>query len=172
MWLVDLFATGGFGTVVGLLGSYLTKREERKQYELDAKHKLQMAEIRFKEVELENSHEIAIASKNIERAEVEGSIKIDGIEAKAFVESVKNSHTPIGVKLVDSIRGLMRPIITVYLLIVATILTFKIDDLVGGLTSLGPEKLFALYEDVIMQVVFLTATAVTWWFGSRPSRKK
>lgn len=164
MWLVDLVTTGGFGAVVGLVGSYLTKREERMI-------QTEMAAARLEEAKLEFSHELSMADKQMERAEVEGNLQVQEVEAGAFVESVKTASATIGITFVDAIRGLMRPVITLYLLGVATLLAIKVDDLVGGMAVFNGDQLFALYDQVIMQVIFLTATAVTWWFGSRPAGK-
>lgn len=171
MWLVDLFATGGFGTIVGLLGSYMTKREERLSEEIKIRGQQELAQLRLKEQELEQSHELGMADKQMQRAEVEGALKIGEVEAGAFVASVAESSRNIGITIVDAIRGLMRPIITIYLLAVATYLTYKLNQLVGGLAALPQDDAFELYTSVIGQIIFLTATAVTWWFGSRPTQK-
>ncbi|MBU6955983.1 hypothetical protein KP814_31850 [Hahella sp. HN01] len=71
---------------------------------------------------------------------------------------------------VDAIRGLMRPLITVYLLILATFVTLNISRHLGGVGALSPVDLMALYKEAIAKMLFLTTTAVTWWFGSRPSQ--
>ncbi|ABC28924.1 hypothetical protein HCH_02094 [Hahella chejuensis KCTC 2396] len=70
---------------------------------------------------------------------------------------------------VDAIRDLMRPLITVYLLILATFVTLNISRHLGGVGALSPVDLMVLYKEAIAQMLFLTTTAVTWWFGSRPS---
>lgn len=171
MWLVDLFATGGFGTIVGLVGSYMTKREERLSEEIKIRGQKELAQLRIREQELEQAHEVAMADKEIDKVEVEGALKIGEVEAGAFVASVTEAGKNIGITFVDAIRGMMRPVITVYLLGVATYLTFKLNTLVGGLAALPEDKAFALYTSVIGQIIFLTATAVTWWFGSRPTTK-
>ncbi len=57
----------------------------------------------------------------------------------------------------------------IYLLAIATMATIKLNGFVGGREAL---KTIELYQDVINQILFLTATAVTWWFGSRLSSKR
>ena len=171
MWLVDLFATGGFGTIVGLVGSYMTKREERLSKEIEIKGQKQLAELRLKEQEQEQAHELGMADKAQKRVETEGALKIGEVEAGAFVASVADANRNVGIKFVDGIRGLMRPAITLYLLIIATVLAWKLNKLVGGLNGLPVDEVYALYKSVIQQIIFLTATAVTWWFGSRPTQQ-
>jgi hypothetical protein len=163
--------SSGLGGIVGLVGSWLTKREERLSQEARFKHEVQMAEIRKEEARFEAEHELAMAEKQIERASVEGDIAITKEEVSAFKESLKEQTLKYG-GWVDALRGLMRPVITVYLLIIASIIAFKLNNLTGGLETLADDqqtKMLSIYEEVINQVLFLTATAVTWWFGSRPS---
>ncbi|MDG1293456.1 MAG: hypothetical protein P8O99_05045 [Pseudomonadales bacterium] len=170
--LLSILTSTGAGGIIGVVGSWLTKREERKNIQLQFERDVKLAEIRKDEAKIEADHELALADKQIERAQVEGSVAIDQAEVEAFTEGLKEQSKTYGIKAVDGIRGLMRPIITVYLLIIATLLTLKINQLVGGLDSLELSELKGIYDNVINQMLFLTATAVTWWFGSRPSSQR
>lgn len=170
--LLSILTSTGAGGIIGVVGSWLTKREERKNIQLQFERDVKLAEIRKDEAKIEADHELALADKQIERAQVEGSVAIDQAEVEAFTEGLKEQSKTYGIKAVDGIRGLMRPIITVYLLIIATLLTLKINQLVGGLDSLEMSELKGIYDNVINQMLFLTATAVTWWFGSRPSSQR
>jgi len=170
--LLSILTSTGAGGIIGVVGSWLTKREERKNIQLQFERDVKLAEIRKDEAKIEADHELAIADKQIERSEVEGSIAVGQAELGAFTEGLKEQDKTYGIKLVDGIRGLMRPIITVYLLIIATLLTLKINQLVGGLDSLEMSHLKDIYDSVIDQMLFLTATAVTWWCGSRPSSQR
>ncbi|MDB2409409.1 hypothetical protein N9W57_02155 [Pseudomonadales bacterium] len=170
--LFSILTSTGAGGIIGVLGSWLTKREERKNIQLQFERDIKLAEIRKEEAKIEAEHELAIANKQIERAEVEGSIAVGQAEVEAFTEGLKEQRKTYGIKAVDGIRGLMRPLITIYLLVIATLLTLKINQLVGGLDSIEMSHLKDIYDSVIDQMLFLTATAVTWWFGSRPSSQR
>ena len=170
--LLSILTSTGAGGIIGVVGSWLTKREERKNIQLQFERDVKLAEIRKDEAKIEADHELALADKQIERAQVEGSVAIDQAEIEAFTDGLKEQSKNYGIKVVDGIRGLMRPLITVYLLIIATLLTLKINQLVGGLDSLEMSELKGIYDNVINQMLFLTATAVTWWFGSRPSSQR
>lgn len=178
MWesLVSILTTTGTGGILGVLGSWLTKREERKNLEIKYKHEKELAEIRNKEAEIEAKHELAMADKDYERAELEGEQQISEKELDVLKVSLKEQGMLYGIGFVDAVRGMMRPLITIYLLIIATFVTLHINEVVGGLKVFDgdPQELIDTYKEVINQVLFLTATAVTWWFGSRPSsaRKK
>jgi hypothetical protein len=170
--LLSILTSTAAGGIIGVVGSWLTKREERKNIQLQFERDVKLAEIRKDEAKIEADHELALADKQIERAQVEGSVAIDQAEIEAFTHGLKEQSKNYGIKVVDGIRGLMRPLITVYLLVIATLLTLKINQLVGGLDSLEMSELKGIYDNVINQMLFLTATAVTWWFGSRPSSQR
>lgn len=167
--LADLFASSGLGAIVGLLGSWLTKREERRNLELKLTHDIKMADIRKQEAAFEFEHELAMADKQVERAQAEGEIARDVAEMDAFREGLKEQQLIYKIKWVDAIRGLMRPVITIYLLLLATLVATKIGSITGGLGALDKTVMETLYSDTIAQIFFLVTTAVTWWFGSRPS---
>ena len=171
-WIADIVTSGSAGAVVGLVGSWITKREDRKKAELDLEREIRVGELRLRELEAESNHELAMADKAVERAEVEGDIAIGSEEIAAFTESLKSQAQATGIIFVDAVRGMMRPVITVFLLGLSTWLAISVHKLVGGLDSLPAAELFALYKLIIMQIIFLTVTAVTWWFGSRPSKRE
>lgn len=167
--LADIFASSGAGAIVGLLGSWLTKREERRNLEIKLTHDANMADIRRQEAAIESEHELAMADKQVERAQIEGAIALNEAEVSAFKEGLKEQQVMYQVKWVDGIRGLMRPLITLYLLVLATYITWQIGNYIGGVKQLDKDIMSQLYTDTIMQIFFLVTTAVTWWFGSRPS---
>ncbi|MDG9670869.1 hypothetical protein ONV78_24230 [Hahella sp. CR1] len=167
--LLALFSSSGLGALVGMFGSWLTKREERKDQQFRLTYELKMATLRKQEAELQYNHELALADKQILRADTEGRINRDIAETAAFKDGLKEQSQTYGMWFVDAIRGLMRPLITVYLLVLATFVTLNISSHLGGVGALSPVELMILYKEAIAQMLFLTTTAVTWWFGSRPS---
>ena len=164
----EIFASSGLGAIVGAVGSWLGKREERKARQDEYAHESKMRDLDMQETQMTQAHEMAIADKEIQRAETEGQIDLDKIEASGWKESITQGFKQTGVKWVDGIRGLMRPLITVYLLAIASVVTYQLSRLVGGLEALPMDEVLDMYRHVISQLIFLTATAVTWWFGSRP----
>jgi hypothetical protein len=159
--------SGGFGAVTGLLGGYLTKVENRKMKQLDHQHEQAMGEMGLRELTLEHTQALEMKDKEAMLAEVEGDIVIEGKEADAFVESIKGQGKATGIKFVDAVRGLMRPLITIFLLWVVWEIYDDVDTLVGGLESLTETQLVLLYTTLIESIMFLTTTAVAWWFASR-----
>lgn len=169
-WLLELFASSGFGGIIGTIGAYFTRKAELAKMKEQHSFELKSRDLDMKEATSERSHELSMADKQMQRAKVEGEMEERQIEAESFKETVKQAALSTGITFVDAIKGLMRPAITVYLLINTTVLTFAVGSITGGLDSIPSNELADLYKTIILQVVALTALAVSWWFGSRPAR--
>ena len=170
--LMTIFTSSGLGAITGLVGSYLTKIEERKAAKQRHEFDLKMAEIRIQETQLETQHELSMADKEFERAESEGKIAIETAEVAAFTESIKSQSVSTGNGFVDAVRGAMRPIITIFLLAVSTYIIIRVGKILGGIENMDRTYLAEMYKAVISDFLFLTVTSVTWWFGSRPAQRK
>lgn len=166
--VLGIATSGGFGAIIGAAGSWLSKWEERKLRKLEFEHELKMRAQSLEELRIEQSHAIDMIGHEIEKVETEGQVATDIKEADAFVASVMANAKSTGIVFVDAIRGLMRPLITTYLLGLATYLAYNVAALVGGLEVLPMTELVELYKHIVMQLVFLTNVVISWWFGSRP----
>lgn len=169
--IAGILGTSGLGAVIGTIGAWVQKREDRKIKQMEYDHDLKRMDFQIQESRLEHEQALALADKEIDKAKTEGEIQQELGELDAFTQSITAGAKETGIAFVDAVRGLMRPIITSYLLIISTVLAIKINTLVGGLGSLPQDDVFVLYSDIINQVLFLTMVAVTWWFGTRPSSK-
>ena len=166
--LLSIFTSGGFGAILGLVGSWLTKKEERKSLELKYKQDLLLADKRKEEMLLENQHELLVADKQFDRAKMESTMKIEEKDIDAFTESQKTSGS---FKLVESLRTLTRVFIVTYLLGVTTYFAYNISCVIGGFAAIPIIELTAIYKNILIELVFLTNLSVSWWFGSRASSK-
>lgn len=169
--LLGVLSSAGMGTLVGLVGSIATKWLEFKMLDKKLAHEEAQAEIRLREQQAEYTHAVAMADKQIETAQVEGEIQMDIAASEVFRESLKSQQMEYG-GVVDKIRGLMRPAITLFLLAVTTWYTWRLHDMVGGLDGLEPVEVVELYKHAVLTTFFLASTAVSWWFGSRWSDNK
>jgi hypothetical protein len=162
--LVGIFTSSGFGALIGLLGGWLTRKEETKNLKAKYDYEVKMADLRRQEMEVE-------AKMQIKVVETEGAIQQDIVDGEAFLESLKEQKRGYGIKVVDAVKGLMRPFITLYVLAIATFIIINIGRIVGGLNAFDFDQLINIYKSVIAEILFICTTAITWWFGSRPSRK-
>lgn len=169
-WLTDILGSTGFGGLLGGIFSIFTKREDRKLVESRQNHEREMRGMDMQEQQMTQQHEITLADKQIQRAESEGKMKNELLESEGFVNSLKNATVNTGVAIVDAVRGLMRPLITVYLMIMTSYIAYRVSTLVGGIEALPVTEIYDLYREIILQVLCLTSLAVAWWFGSRPPK--
>lgn len=165
--LIGLLGSGGAGAVVGLVGNWLTKREERKTKIIDNEHDEKMQRLSLQELALEQKHEMAMVDKTIDLAEAEGAITLDGKELDAFTASQKD-----GGKWMDVAKAIIRPFLTVYTVGLTTVIFFIVNKLVGGLEALPQEQLLEIFLYIIMQVIFLTVMSFSWWFASRQASSR
>ena len=168
--ILGIASSSGLGALVGLAGSFLAKREQRKLNEMNNAHELSMAKVDIERDAAESVQALAMADKQIEHAQAEAEIASEVSAGEAFTASQKGGNKKSGVKFVDGVRALMRPLITLYLLIVVTLISYNLHLLLEGMEALNIDELYALYKHIINQTVFLTVTAVLWWFGSRNAR--
>ena len=95
-------------------------------------------------------------------AETENELAIANAETAASLREASYSHDNSMGKphrwVVDVLR-LVRPVLTGFLLILVGGIYFTTDD-------------FAMKAGVIDSVLFMTSSAVTWWFGDRSLQGK
>lgn len=70
--------------------------------------------------------------------------------------------------LLDFIRGIVRPGLTLYLSLVATLLYWQTRQLVP---TVDPHEATQLMATIVDSLLYLTTTCVTWWFGTRNKGK-
>ena len=113
------------------------------------------------------SHEQRVAY-----AQIQGEIDLQKIDAEAFKEAVRSSGRMSGNRILDGFKSLIRPVITIYLLVGITIITIEIHQLIGGLKILPVTELTAIYIRIISECLYFTAVAISFWLGIRPSQRR
>jgi hypothetical protein len=160
------------GGAIALIGTQLTKRDERLTLQLKLSQELKIAEFEAREAENEFKRTQLQHELEVKKIETEAEIAAEIQAGQAFKQSLKGQLLSSGNWLVDSIRGLMRPVITSYMLIIMSYIAYNISVMAGGFDALPLGVILDLYQDIINQIMFLTVTCVTWWFGSRPSSQR
>jgi len=75
--------------------------------------------------------------------------------------------------IIDFLKGLMRPGITLYMMAASTwitLLAWQILD-AAGMEKIPVEDALNLFNGVAMVIIYLTISCVTWWFGDRRMAK-
>lgn len=166
--LAGVFSSSGLGAAIGLVGSWITKKEERKNLELTLSHEKDM-------YHLQSALQRYQTDMRLKLAEQEGAAKREHYQAEVTLKELnafevsQKSNQALSNSFAEMVRGLMRPLITFYLLSIATLIAVHINSYVGDVAMfLQKQDLLNLYQDTLNQFMFLTTTSVTWWFGSRP----
>lgn len=140
--IVSILSGSIGGSIIGMVGGFLNRKEETKNRKLDNEFQLAML--------------TAGANANQQDS-----------EARAFEESQKTTS-----KFGDAIKSLVRPVITFLLLYQCYIILTSLEAITGGLSTLPGEMTLDLYKTIVLNIISLTATAVNWWFASRPASRK
>ena len=139
-------ATGIIGSAIGTVGRFLEKRQELKQMKLEFDQELQLQQLQI----------------TARKDELESEQAIVQTQAESDIKTASYSH--------DASYGVSTPIISSILRFVRPALTF-------GLLGFSGYIFFSVQEDantvreLSNQIMFLTTTAVAWWFGDRSLRK-
>ena len=137
-------ATGLLGTALtGVLGFFKQKQANKQM--------LQMREMDLKEIELEAASAEKRMALDAEREALSGSYA----DARTFIS--KGMELTKGQKwivvFVDLVRGLMRPAITIYFMVMAFSIYGVDDDLTRA------------------TILYISTSTILWWFGTRPNEK-
>lgn len=164
--LTSLTSGGILGGVLGTVGSIFTKRQERLLMKEKNAHELRVMEIGMRERELEFKAEYALAKQREKTVQIEADREIEVSSISAFQESIKSAAVLVGVRWIDGLRALMRPLLTSVTMGAFLVLAAYSWRYSAGLR---PETVEDLVLLVVNQTVFFAGTGFTWWFGSRPS---
>ena len=151
------------GGATGLLGNFINKFFDYKRRDQAHRHELEMlkAEREITKLEIEGRERVAeIQSESAEAVAsfqaMEASFEHDQAQYSERVDKLTERQSGWLV-FVDVVRGLTRPALTIFLV-------FSLLAVYRGTTN-------ELLEDrIVVALVYLATVAVTWWFGSRPSR--
>lgn len=115
-----------------------------------------------------NKHDLAMITANIELAKASGNnlAVIEAIKlAGSSYEHDKAAYVNAG--FVDIIRGLVRPILTTYLVVISSILAIWAFRKVG----VEPVVVAEISKYSVSTCLELTSICIVWYFGSREIRK-
>lgn len=187
-------ATGGLTSLIGLgIKAWSDQKAGSQRIEekrLDFEHARLLSQ-----QEAENRLRIAqLEGATAERlAEIDGMARADAQAGADFRESHQSDtarYTPSGalsfkdasgrwgrftvgagilmMSIVDFVRGITRPGITVYAMVLETMLLYWVHDLwMRQQLSLAPDQQAKIVMEVVGTASYIISTSVTWWFGVR-----
>ncbi|MCG7945330.1 MAG: hypothetical protein N0C84_03190 [Candidatus Thiodiazotropha taylori] len=129
------------------------------------------------EIDLDKIRERAAGDLAIMEEQVAGEVmtaRYEADRASYSLESVKRltgiwkNLAGFSLAVVDVVRGIMRPLITLYTLGLLTAIGWLMYRAAAGAIPEMP----ALWLEIVQAVILLATTSVTWWFGSRQLRRQ
>jgi len=183
-----------FGGLTGLIGTALGQIFKYKTEKMNNEHERGM-------VQLETSAMIQEAEMQIQvtKSRIEGEVEL--AEISAYEESLKSGQKSLfgkewmdrlltmpgkmgavakffGVIIaiafggVDVLRSLMRPVLTLYTMGIASVLTYLAWEMLqkSG-TDITVAQALDLYTQSSDAIIYLAISAFTWWFGDRMTNK-
>jgi len=201
-WLSDvlgIFGSAAGGGLIGAIAAAFNKWQERKDREAERKHQVEMRKLDHAEMEKERSFQLSKTDKEIEgaqrRAETEAQAATEVADRNTQVASLNADKATYSMTdwvgrglrgtaaafasllmvFVDFSRGMIRPAATVYLLVVQSVIAwalYQIMKTLGGASGLTGDQVYNLLYATVQSLNFLSATALTWWFGARPSQQR
>lgn len=177
-WLGDLIggvlsggATGLFGLGVSAFTSYKKDKEKNRHNEAMVKLNSEAiraeAELEIEKVYVEGDIQKSIESTKAAAAGLKASYEHD---QAAYFKGEQGKVAKFFFGIVDFFRGMIRPSLTIYLVVLTSLMYWSMVELLGtnGISDAQALKIIMM---IVTMVLYLTATCITWWFGGRQLEK-
>jgi hypothetical protein len=163
------------GPLVGLGGSVLTKWLDQKAEAQKQAHELALRKADAEMMAQEWAQRTKVA-------EVEAAGKVEAADSEAFGKAVEAEAVrySAGVKassaqawllfLLDFLRGIVRPALTLYLCIIATMVYLDSADIARNV-PVDPQAAAAQVALIREKLLFMAEAVVMFWFGLRSKAK-
>lgn len=146
-------AIGLFGGIAEKVTAYKTKKLELEMFQKKTEAEIAMRRVDAEILDKEWQGRLKVA-------EVEGAAAVEVEDAKAFAKSYELEPKKYGITWLDALRGSIRPLLTLYLVVLTSIAYYRTD---GG--TVNPEIL-------VSSIIEMTSMTLGWWFGSRGGKSK
>jgi len=184
--IAGVFSSAAFGGITGLFGTLISKVGD--YYALKQKNAFDLA-MRDKDMaiaQIEATKEVTIAqdtnaaNREIAESEVLGK-SYEADRATYLTPDVQKDVPPkmkgivaLAMAVVDFVRGMTRPGLTLYLCILTTLMYLQMKAIVtaAGQQAFTPADAVKIIILIVDAVIYLTTVTVTWWFGTRPKATK
>lgn len=193
--ILSAITSGALGTIFGGIGNLINQWFQQKQIKMKYQHEKDMAEVQIKMLNAQTDASIKIAE-----AKVKGALELEEAKGYSYSQQVGNqknfSDQWMNILLqqdgwlrylsvpgafvlmclfavVDFLKALMRPGLTLYFTVLSSLLTWKSYQIIqsGGFSAITEEQAVLYFTIAVDTCIMLTTTCVTWWFGDRRMAK-
>lgn len=185
-------ATGLLGVLLQRFFDMKAKQNDLEILRVNNAHALAMAQMAIEQTKAEWASRENIASTEasarMEAAHIDAMARADEVEGSLQEASYKNDRATFlsgavlksksrvvlwSMAVVDATRGLVRPVLTAYLVAISHLMYLDMAQL---LESKGAALEVSMVQQLVVQIIstllYLATVAVVWWFGTRPPARK
>lgn len=176
--LATIFGSIFSGGATGLLGVIIQRWADYKNKQLDLELEAQRreTEIAKRKADAEIMQQEWVGRLKV--AQEEGATAKDVAETNAFATTLLKEPERYSdaakatpgqqwvLVLLDALRGVVRPLLTIYLCALTTYVWFQVRELVAG-EALDGTAAVEVWKMVVGNILYLTTTVTLWWFGTR-----
>jgi hypothetical protein len=168
------------GGVTGLIGTVAQKVFEfkTKQLEIELQKEKFANDVEMKKAEAAIMAQEWAARTQVAKIETEGAS--DVADSKAFAVSLASEPQRYAtgtlsekqnwfMVVLDFMKGIIRPFLTLYLCAITTVLYISARKLVPDMVSV--DDALAMVSKITDTLLYLFVTCTCWWFGSRGTKK-
>jgi hypothetical protein len=157
------------GGVTGILGSVVSNVTDFFEQRRKNQHELELRKLDIKEMEKEYEYRKDVTAQKTQAEAQAISYEHDSRSYTSGMK-IKSPWLKAPLVLVDLVRGLVRPALTVFLIALVWMTFLKVQQVIdaAGMEAIKPQKALGIYASVVDMILYLASTAVTWWFGTRP----
>lgn len=168
-------ATGIIGVIAQRFADY-----KNKQLDMQLEAQRQANAIALREVDARIMQEEAAAKLQIVQVETQGATDVAdagafaasyGLEPKQYSNTAKLTPGQNWMMaLLDVFRGSVRPMLTLYLCVLVTLIYYTSRDKLAG-RELDAEQALELFKLTLGTICYVWTTITLWWFGTRNKSK-
>lgn len=164
-WIASL-SSGG---ITGVLGSVVTNVADFFEQRRKNQHELELRKLDIQEMEKEYEYRKDVTAQKTQAASQQKSYEHDSRSYSSDTK-LKSGWLKAPLVFVDFIRGMVRPALTIFLIMLVWMTFNKVQGVIdsAGMDAIRPEKAMTIYATVVDMILYLASTAVCWWFGTRP----
>ena len=161
-------ATGLIGTALQSVYQYKTRKLDIELEKSKAANELEKQKLDIELMKQEWASRTQIAEINAESAvgvaDAELMAKSYDLEPQQYSDKTRlNRRQEWVMVIMDAIRAIIRPGLTIYLCVLTSLIYFQTRGLIQG----NQGDSFALLEKLVNTLLYLFVTVVCWWFGTR-----
>jgi len=166
-------ATGLIGTILSNITDIFKQRQtmkhELKKQELDIQ--IMDKEYQFEMNKISAQNEAITDSKSFDL--IDSSYRHDAASYSKGLK-VKNGILQALLIIVDVIRGLVRPVLTGFLVWCMWDTRLEVMAVIetAGVDKMDINTALAIYNQLVCAIIYIGTTAVLWWFGTRNKQDK